>query len=81
MEIASSFRRGFYDSSSTGIVRVYNSLIETAGSGAGNDSMLFTSGRTVYLANNRLRGGNGINNVNGNSQTTAADSTGNIILD
>ena len=81
VEIASSFRRAFYDSKSTGTVRVYNSLVETAGSGAGNDSMLFTSGRTVYLANNRLRGGNGINNINGNSQTTAADSTGNIILD
>ncbi len=77
-ESVSSYTYGFYDSATSGTVRVYNSLVETGGS---SGSMIFTSGRTVYLANNRLKGGAGITNPSGNSQTSTADAVGNIILD
>jgi len=76
-----SYKRGFFDNGTSGNVRLYNCLIETAGSGAGNDSIKFSNGRTVYLAKNRIKGGTGITNPNGNSQTTTPDSVGNIILD
>jgi len=81
IETTSSYTRGFYDSLGSGTVRVYNSLVETGGSGASNQSMLFTAGRTVYLSDNRIRGGSGISNTNGNSQTSTPDSVNNIILD
>ncbi len=74
----SSYTYGFYDSLGSGTVRVYNCLVETGGSSA---SMIFTSGKTVYLANNRIKGGSGVSNSNGNSQATTSDAYGNIILD
>jgi len=71
----------FYDTSS-GTVRVYDCYSEQADSGKPN--LRFTnSSNVVYLASNKLQGGTGISiaHASGNSQTTAADSTGNIILD
>ncbi len=81
IEDSQNYKRGFYDSATTGTVRVFNCLSQTAGSLSQNQSMFFTSGRTVYLANNRLKGGTGIDNTNGNSQTSTSDAVGNIILD
>ena len=71
----------FYDTSS-GTVRVYDCYSEQADSGKPN--LRFTNAsKVVYLASNKLQGGTGISiaHASGNSQTTAADSTGNIILD
>ena len=72
--------RSFIDSSGIGTIRVYNCLIESAGTDSTN-SMFFGNGKTVYLTDNKIKGGTGIDNVNGNSQTTSSDAFGNIILD
>jgi len=77
----SSYTRAFYDSGTSGTIRVYSCYVQSDATGGGTESMLFTSGRTVYLADNRIKGGSGITNPNGNSQTTTPDSVGNIILD
>ena len=71
----------FYDTSA-GTVRVYDCYSEQADSGKPN--LRFThASKVVYLAGNKVQGGTGISiaHASGNSQTTAADSTGNIILD
>ena len=71
----------FYDTSS-GTVRVYDCYSEQADSGKPN--LRFTSAsKVVYLVSNKLKGGTGIAiaHASGNSQTTAPDSVGNIILD
>ena len=71
----------FYDTSA-GTVRVYDCYSEQADPGKPN--LRFTSAsKVVYLAGNKIQGGTGISiaHASGNSQTTASDSTGNIILD
>jgi len=71
----------FYDYNS-GTVRVYDCYSEQADSTKPN--LRFTNAsKVVYLAGNKVQGGTGISiaHPSGNSQTTAADSTGNIILD
>tara|TARA_R110000772_G_scaffold150306_2_gene261006 strand:- start:1130 stop:2752 length:1623 start_codon:yes stop_codon:yes gene_type:complete len=72
----------FYDTSA-GTVRVYDCYSEQADSGKPN--LRFTNAsKVVYLASNKLKGGSvgiSIAHASGNSQTTAPDSVGNIVLD
>ena len=72
----------FYDTS-VGTVRVYDCYSEQADSGKAN--LKFTNAsKVVYLASNKLKGGSvgiSIAHASGNSQTTAPDSVGNIVLD